>query len=169
VASISHPAGDDLTVVSLYGLWEHDDKYLYAEGSLHRAISDLTPPLQTREAVVLAGDLNIWSDWSQGADRWWAPRFDTVFTRLAAYGLDLVGPQGEGPLAGCKCGGGADCRHGGTYRHQRKAEWSNQLDFVFASAKLAPGATCRLLKDDEMWQHSDHGVVITNVPWPAAT
>src|SRR5207249_3620522 len=43
VARITPIGGPTITVVSLYGLWESDGKFLYSEGTLHRAISDLAP------------------------------------------------------------------------------------------------------------------------------
>ena len=97
-----------LTVVSLYGLWERmpDGGDIYAEATLHRVISDVTPVLQARDRhpIVLAGDLNLWHDYPE---RVWGERYRTVFGRLAAYDLEVVGPFREPavPAPGnCVCG-----------------------------------------------------------------
>src|SRR3954449_9533403 len=66
--------------VTLYGMWDSMGKGrdIYAEATLHRAISDLTPLLQrSRTDVLLAGDLNVYRNWQHGSpegDRLWAGR-----------------------------------------------------------------------------------------------
>ena len=164
VAEVASPSGKTITVISLYGIWDRDDRYLFAEATLHRAISDLTILLQEQQRthVVLAGDLNIFFEWDQAEyDAYWAARYETVFTRLAAYGLDPVGPFGNQPLAGCACGRGDDCRHVRTFAFQRKPENRlNQLDFVFATSPLQP-LSCNALEDDAAWRYSDHLPVVT--------
>lgn len=164
VAEVDTHSGQTITVISLYGIWDRDDRYLFSEATLHRAISDLTLLLQEkkRSHVVLAGDLNVFYQWDRATyDSYWAPRYDTVFTRLAAYGLNLVGPFGDQPLDGCECGRDLECRHVRTFAFQRKPENRlNQLDYAFATPSLRL-AECRVLDDAAAWHYSDHLPVIT--------
>ena len=164
VVEVGTRSGQTITVISLYGIWDRDDRYLFSEATLHRAISDLTLLLQEKDRthVVLAGDLNLFFEWDRAEyDSYWAPRYNTVFTRLAAYGLNLVGPFGDLPLEGCKCGRGDECRHVRTFAFQRKPENRlNQLDYVFATPSLRP-VECQALDDGAAWQYSDHLPVIT--------
>jgi endonuclease/exonuclease/phosphatase family metal-dependent hydrolase len=165
----------DLAVVSLYGIWDSmgDGRAIYAEATLHRAISDLTPLLQRpRTDVVLAGDLNIYRNWQHGspdADRLWADRYDTVFDRLAAYGLTYRGPlRGSATDGGtCRCGLRDDCRHVNTYR--TSAGNLFQLDYVFASSAVdvtrcdpADPPASRESRH-RAWQLSDHLAVLVDV------
>ena len=95
-----------LRLISLNGILDQDAEHLFSEATLHRAISDLTLLFQQRqrERILLAGDLNIFWQWDKSSiDGDWAPRFNTVFDRLGAYGMDLIGPHGERPMDGCPC------------------------------------------------------------------
>lgn len=151
--------------VSLYGLWDEMDqsREIYAEATLHRALSDLTPLMQKKSAqrMIIAGDLNVWHGFK---GKPWGARYKTVFDRLAAYELELVGPfRAEGAaLDGCPCGSGANCRHVQTYRHQRKAGGMPfQNDYVFARGLEVKG--CEALDDDASWSESDHCPVLVEV------
>jgi hypothetical protein len=145
-------------VVSLYGLWETmpDTKDIFAEATLHRALSDLALLVHTRdtERVVLAGDLNIWRDYGH---KKWVPRYQSVFDRLSAYGLDLIGPHRTdgAPLEGCPCKGGSKCLHVRTYRHQKRADSTPyQTDFAFARGVQV--RRCVALDEGRHWLQSDH-------------
>jgi hypothetical protein len=170
VVEIGSHSGPTLTAVSLYGIWDRDERYLFSEATLHRAISDLTIVLQekSRTHIVLAGDLNVFFDWDQATyDAHWAARYDTVFARLAAYGMNLVGPFGDGRLDGCECGRGDECRHVRTFAYQRKPENRlNQLDYVFATPSLRP-LGCHALDDEASWRYSDHLPVIATFGFDA--
>jgi endonuclease/exonuclease/phosphatase family metal-dependent hydrolase len=158
VADLTLPTGESITAISLYGIWDRDDRDLYAEATLHRAISDLTSVLQNRvnTPIVLAGDLNVYRDWhhaTRGSE--WASRYDTIFNRLAAYDLPLLGPLGEAPLPGCPCSR-AQCDHVRTYAHNMNPNnVPYQLDYVFASPALRL-VECVVLEDDHAWKYSDH-------------
>lgn len=161
-ATVSGPGMPDVLVISLYGLWDTmtDNGDIYAEASLHRAISDLTPLLQARrhQRVILAGDFNIYRNWST-ADRIWGPRYDTVFDRLAAYGLRYAGPQREAdkpPLAGCRCRLGESCTHVQTYRHQRKQTATPYQDDYFFASEAVTVEACHASDDAAAWTVSDH-------------
>ncbi len=135
VARVGWPGVDhDVVVVSLYGLW-HEPSGNGAEATLHRAVSDLTPLLLAEPRIVLAGDLNLF----RNTDNVGQTRFDTVFTRLAAYGLELHGPfrvPDGAAQEGCSCGQGERCDHVETYRHWHRNAKPYQDDYVFASESL---------------------------------
>ena len=145
--------------MSLYGIWDQDERFLFAEGTLHRALSDLTVLFQDRRRprILLAGDFNIYREWaasSVGGD--WSPRYDTVFNRLEAYGLHFAGPAASEPLQNCPCGRGSECRHVRTFAFQRKAtNRPYQLDFVFATAGVEV-VECAVISDESDWTYSDH-------------
>ncbi len=168
VSDVRLPDGAAVTFISLYGIWDKDERWLFSEPSLHRAISDLTIVLQARDRsnVVLAGDLNIYWQWERAATgATWAPRYNTVFDRLAAYGLTLAGPFGDSALDRCACGRGPDCRHVRTFAFNRNPDNKPyQLDFLFTSQALGP-APCRVL-DGSAWKHSDHLPVLAEVRLP---
>jgi hypothetical protein len=166
--AISHPGqwvavGIDepetrLWIVSLYGIWDRmpDSGDIFAEATLHRALSDLALLFQAKatDRLVLAGDLNIWRGYGQEK---WRRRYQTVFDRLEAYGLKLAGPHRtiEKPLEGCPCNAGNDCSHVRTYRHQhRKSSTPYQNDFVFARGVQV--GRCDALDEERYWKHSDH-------------
>lgn len=163
VADIATAGGDVVTVVSLYGIWDKipETGRLFADGSLHRAISDLTVVFERGRGqnVVVAGDLNVWHAY-EGTDE--TKRFAALFDRLDSLGLELLGPfrpDGTPQLAGCPCRS-VSCRHVNTYRHGRKADAvPYQNDYVFATAsmasRLAPGG-CFAADDAAVWEHSDH-------------
>lgn len=165
VANIALPNQQMLTCISLYGIWDTmaDSGEIYAYGSLHRALSDLTPLLQARGAnVVLAGDLNVWHGYG-GAP--WEERFAVVFDRLRSQGLRLAGPfrpHDASALADCPCRQPENCRHVATFRYQRNpANRPYQNDFVFASGHLS--AATAVVDEDEVWRHSDHVPVIAEI------
>ena len=167
VADIRLDGGRRVTVVSLYGIWDRmtDSGDLYAEATLHRAISDLTVVFQARDAanVLVAGDLNIYS-YSDGTPA--GERGLTVLSRLSAYGLEICGPfrlAAEPPLAGCPCAK-VDCRHVNTYRYQSRPESRpHQLDFFFASASLRERlVTCTADPDPNWAEHSDHRPILAS-------
>lgn len=169
VGDLETADGTAVTVISLYGIWDKipETGELFAEATLHRAISDLAVVFQARGAqnILLAGDLNVWRAYAGNGEPW-VPRFATVFDRPASFGLELLGPfrpEGAPLLEGCPCNT-ADCRHVNTFRYQRKATATPyQNDYVFASSGLArrliPG-DCYAVEDEDVWEHSDHRPVI---------
>ena len=130
------------------------------DASVHRIISDLSLLIgkQKGHRIVAAGDLTIWHGF--GGNDYWKRRNDTVFDRMDAIGLPLVGPQ---------------------HPHGRQADpwptWlpedslnvpthynigaspaaaTNQLDYVFASQSMADSVEVRALNGVEEWGPSDH-------------
>lgn len=143
--------------VSLYGV--HDDAG-YAITSVHRALSDLTPLMETplRHRVIVGGDLNCSSQLRPPYRAW----HRNVFDRFAALGLvDLTGLTAESrpPLAGCPCDD-EPCRHVQTFRRAGAAPY--QDDWLFASARLAKmveSVEVLSSEDSEAWKYSDHAPI----------
>jgi endonuclease/exonuclease/phosphatase family metal-dependent hydrolase len=149
---------DRVWVVSLYGIWETmpDNGDIFAEATLHRALSDLALLFQgrTTKRLVLAGDLNIWRGYGH---KKWEPRYRTVFDRLSAYGIELAGPHRTTglPLDGCPRKAEEACSHVRTYRHQHgKNSTPYQNDFVFTRGVQV--GQCDALDEERHWEHSDH-------------
>lgn len=136
VGDLDIEAGRRLTVISLYGIWDPmpGSRDRYVEASLHRAISDLSVVFQAPEAdlILVAGDFNLYNYPVGDADR-----SQTVWSRLAAYGLEICGPPGDQPrLARCPCPDSA-CRHVNTYLHgPNPTNRPYQLDYFLATPPL---------------------------------
>ena len=135
-----------VVVASVYALWDYGwlplgAKPRYAHTSLHRAISDLTPALDTAVhgmPVILGGDFNTSSSFRSPHRE----AFRTVHDRLSGLGLHNISlrPKDE-LLDGCPC---ADerCRHLQTY----EGLVPYQDDYLYVSENLVRGA--RLLGID---------------------
>jgi exonuclease III len=149
-------------VVSAYGLIDRG----YADTTVHRILSDLTPLLDERRArrMVIAGDLNVTTQWSakhrsflRGRHKECLSRDRELFARFAALGFhNLVVRDEEGPLPGCDCTEGAACRHVQTQRHERSAfPWQN--DYVFVTSDILEcEPTLELFDDEAAWELSGH-------------
>lgn len=166
-AIVTSPAIDPIVVVSMYGVWESPhpttgSRWIYADGSVHRLISDLSALVgqQAGHRIIVAGDLNILNGYGENHSRYWASRYATVFARMEALGLSFVGPQAlngrmadpwpdELPTASTNVP---------TYHTNRQepASATRQLDFVFASSGLADCVSVRALNEAEQWGPSDH-------------
>jgi hypothetical protein len=151
---IPNPSGRDLVMVSLYGLW--NDIANYAVPSLHRAISDLTALLHRGDAVVVAGDLDVWREHGE-----WRAGYATVFDRLTAERLHFVGPTGNSPAADCACGAPDHCTHVPTFRRGQQRRW--QTDFVFAARDVE--VSCAVDANDGSRDVSDHAAVAGRIQW----
>ena len=134
---------------------------MYADGSAHRILSDLSVLMyDPRHKVVVAGDWNILKGYGEHGDSYYRDRYRTVFDRAAALGLRFVGPQSphgrqadpwpeELPT---------DSLNLPTYHHSRQTPHtaSRQLDFVFASESIADAVTVSARNEPEQWGGSDH-------------
>jgi endonuclease/exonuclease/phosphatase family metal-dependent hydrolase len=129
-----------VVVASVYALWDYGwlqkgAKPRYAHTSLHRAISDLTPALDTANhhmPVILGGDFNTSSQFPSPHRE----AFRTVHDRLSGLGLHNIAVRPEDELLdGCPC---ADerCRHLQTY----EGLVPYQDDYLYVSENLARGA-----------------------------
>jgi exonuclease III len=167
-ASLQLPSGEDLIVVSVYGVWEVPDKstgsnWIYADASVHRLISDLSFFIgqQTRHRIIVAGDLNILYGYGEDGSPYWASRYQTVFDRLSALGLVFVGPQAPNgrlaePWPDYELP--RESKNVPTFFHSRQtpATATRQLDFVFASSGLRNRIQVTALNDPAHWGPSDH-------------
>ena len=125
-----------------------------------RAISDLSVVFQDPEAdlILVAGDFNLYNYPVGDADR-----SQTVWSRLAAYGLEICGPfrPGDEPrLARCPCPDRA-CRHVNTYLcGSDPKNRPYQLDFFLATPLLRERLIgCWADPDPDWMAHSDHRAI----------
>lgn len=162
-----------LTAVSVYAPWEkYPSGQIWADGSAHRILSDLSPLLWSgrKEPIIVAGDFNMLFGYGEHGNRGAARRYIEFFQRAESLGLTLVGPfapfgrqadpwPNELP---------AESRCVPTFHHSRQnpASASRQLDFVFASAAVAERVHVAALNDPEVWGPSDHCRLLIDVDLP---
>ena len=159
----------------MYAPWESPHAatgsgWIISDASAHRLVSDLSAFIgsERNHRILAAGDLNILHGHGEDGSAYWAARYETVFTRLAALGLSFVGPQApqgrqadpwpdELP---------PDSRNVSTYHSTRQtpATATRQLDFVFASESMANAVRVRALNEVEQWGPSDHCRLEIDVP-----
>jgi endonuclease/exonuclease/phosphatase family metal-dependent hydrolase len=159
------PTGEAVTVVSLYGLWERPCSrtgrpWIYADGSVHRLIPDLSGFVGHRRnhRIIAAGDLLY--GYGEHRDEYWAGRYATVFERFAAIGVPFVGLQAPAgrqaepwPAELPPQSRNVPTFHTNT---QCPATATRQLDFVFASEALAERITTAARNEVDSWGPSDH-------------
>ena len=159
-AVVTPPEGEPFTVVSFAAEYEspYRSSWNITDASLHRVISDLSLFIgsQRGHRVIAAGDLSVYHGYGEDSSGYWKGRYDTVFDRMAAIGMSLVGPQHPN-------GRQTDPwpewlpKHSGnvpTYRHSSGTE--HQLDFVFASESMADSVQVSALNNLNEWGPSDH-------------
>jgi endonuclease/exonuclease/phosphatase family metal-dependent hydrolase len=98
-ADIINDTGETITVVSIYGLPEKPRVpvagcTVYSDAHVHRLISDLSWFVTRRNnhKVIVAGDLNLTPRHGDAGRDYWSRRYATVFERMEALGLPLIGP-----------------------------------------------------------------------------
>lgn len=169
-AKVREKAGEELILISMYGLWEslHElttGNWIYADASVHRLISDLSVFIgrQQGHRILAAGDLNSLYGHGENGSPYWAERYATIFSRMDALGLEFIGPQAPNgrqaepwPLELPKIS-----KNVPTYHSTRKSPTlaSRQLDFVFASSEIAQQCRVSALNDPKEWGPSDHCVI----------
>lgn len=166
-AVVTAPGIEPFTVVSMYSIWSKPhtstgSSWIVSDASAHRLVSDLSALIgqQRGHRIVAAGDLNILHGHGEHGSKYWATRYETVFTRMEALGLPFVGPQAphgrqadpwpdELP---------ADSRNVPTYHTPMgsPATATRQLDYVFASRDMVDSMRVRALNDLDKWGPSDH-------------
>lgn len=173
VAVAEIQGAEPLVVVSAYGVIDRG----YADSTVHRILSDLTPLVDERRGrgIVIAGDLNITSQWSsrdrsylKGLHKECLARDLSVFQRFEALGFHNLVVRDEGPLPGCECEAGAACRHVQTQRHNSSVfPWQN--DYVFVTSDiLARSPTVEVFDRDEAWELSGHCPVVIEFDYATA-
>jgi len=156
------------TVASVYAAWERpvpwaQDGWIYADASAHRLVSDLAALVSSQRGhrILVSGDWNILQGYGEHGSPYWAGRYQTVFDRLEAIGLQFVGPkQPHGiPASPVPAELPPDSRNVPTYRtsEQDPATGQRQLDFVFASGDLVRQIQQVAARNGpDEWGSSDH-------------
>lgn len=166
-ASVTLPTGEDLIVISSYACWEKthpstNSHWIYADASVHRIISDISIFIgqQMGHRIIVAGDFNILHGYGEEGSPYWAERYESVFTRMAALGLAFAGPQAPGGRLAHPWPKElpASSENVPTYHssHQTPATAMRQLDFVFVSCSLAKRVRVAAVNEPEDWGPSDH-------------
>ncbi len=157
--------------VSMYGRWSGPHPSVktswnvgYADASVHRIISDLSAFIGHENSrthrILAAGDINIAFGHGFGVP-YWEARHRSVFERMAAIGLEFIGPQmPDGRQAKTLATGEPeDSQNVVTYhlRNRNPATASNnQLDYAFASHGFHESVEVRAMNAVEEWGASDH-------------
>ena len=165
-------SADPFIVVSMYGQWVGSHPNVdtswsigYADASLHRVISDLSAFIGKENPrthrILAAGDLNITYGYGSSGHAYWQGRYRSVFDRMAALGLEFMGPQApNGRQAEIRAvGEPADSKNVVTFYLPGKnpeTASNNQLDYVFASRGFHESITVRAMNAVEEWGASDH-------------
>ena len=162
--------------ISMYGRWlkphpSAEGGWKYADASAHRIISDLSAFIgredPTTHRILAAGDLNILYGYGEDGSAYWAARYETVFKRMEALGLQFIGPQ-------CPNGRQAipwpdelpgNSNNFPTYHPSRQtpAAATRQLDYAFASHGFHKGVSGRAMNEVHKWGPSDHCRLIIEV------
>ena len=113
--------------------------------------------------ILVAGDLNLYTYPVGNA---LVDRSLTVWSRLAAYGLEICGPfrpDDEPRLARCPCPDRA-CRHVNTYLNgSNPKNRPYQLDYFLATPSLRERLTgCWADPDPDWMTHSDHRAIFAS-------
>lgn len=157
-------------VASMYARWKKPHpcaknrfKVGYADGSAHRIISDLsafigdTDPASHR--ILAAGDLNTIHGADDGSG--FEVRDDTIWHRMDALGLELLGPQAPNgrqadPVPDFMPAETKNVVTFGTKAPKEPAKADRQLDYVFASRGFHENIRTRALNSVDCWGASDH-------------
>jgi endonuclease/exonuclease/phosphatase family metal-dependent hydrolase len=155
--TVEAPGIGRITCVSLYGLMDE-----LSDASVHRSLSDISPIFTDPDYkgfVLVGGDLNTSTQWERPELR---ARDQNLLERFEAYGLvDCLRKMSPGPLDGCTCVLGDDCRHSWTRFDPGHPQL--QVDYLFASGPLADRLeTCEALAPPEWLEYSDHGPIIAS-------
>ena len=155
-----------IIVISMYGLIDRG----YAETTVHRILSDLTPLIDRRNGkrIIIAGDLNITTQWSskhksflRGRHEECLKRDRNLFERFEILGFkNVVKNKDNKPLKDCECNDGINCRHVQTQRHSHsKFPWQN--DYIFLSEDLRKlDYQVHVIDQEEIWKLSNHCPII---------
>lgn len=160
--------GEELIVVSMYSFWANPISYtksnwIYADASAHSLISDLSALIgqQKTHKIIAAGDFNLLYGYGENGSQYWKRRYDTIFDRMSALGMQLVGPQA--PEGGIQASPRPNelpekSLNVPTYRTNKAKPKTatRQLDYVFASSSIASRLSVRAANSPEEWGPSDH-------------
>ena len=169
VTPIAQPEST-FTAVSMYARWMMPNPQTRSSWSVgmsdvsaHRILSDLSAFIghdnPARHRILAAGDLNIAYGTIAGrSNKSEVARADSVWKRIKALGLELVGPQYPN---------GRQASEPQSYLPEDTLNvptFKNlQLDYVFASRGFHQSVTASALNDEAAWGPSDHCRVIASV------
>ena len=156
--------------VSMYARWisPHPSRnrkgWIYADGSAHRIISDLSAFIGSTDPgthrILAAGDLNMIYRATDNNPLALPVRDRTVTDRMAALGMEFLGPQYPAGRRAHPTPQGLPCdtENVPTYHttSQSPATAQNQLDYAFASRGFHKSVSVRALNAVEEWGPSDH-------------
>ena len=158
-------------VVSMYARWvmphsSTDTKWGvgHSDGSAHRILSDLSSFIgsidPSTHRILAAGDLNMFYGATEDNRLALPARDGTVFDRLAALGLEFLGPQHPNGRQASPTPHGLEpnTKNVPTYHTVRKSPEiaENQLDYAFASRGFHEEVAVRAMNSPEQWGSSDH-------------
>lgn len=143
----------------------------YADGTAHRIISDLSAFIgdanPATHRILAAGDLNLIHGLESDNLQDLEERSASVFARIRALGLELVGPQFPAGRRAVPTPRNLrpDTRNVVTYRTVKEspATASQQLDYVFASRGFHERVRARALNEVNEWGPSDHCRLVIEV------
>jgi hypothetical protein len=111
------------TAVSVYSLWERTAYNIFADGSAHRILSDLSALMPSpNHRLLVAGDWNILFGYGEHGDSYWKDRYRTVFDRdspSSGHSIRTVGKQNRGPTS-CRSTVAVCRRFTTANRHRRR-------------------------------------------------
>ena len=169
-AIVTPPEGKPFTVISFAASYEYPYRSSgkITDASVHRAISDLSLFTGRQDhRIIAAGDLSVYHGYSdEDKNHYWEGRYNTVFARMAALKMPLVGPQDIDGKQGRQPDPWPDLmpkdsKNVATYRHSGGTE--RQLDFVFASESIKDSVRVRALNELDEWGPSDHCRIVIEV------
>ena len=159
------------TAVSVYSPWERPlerTRPIWADGSAHRLLSDLSPLIwRGGLPLIVSGDWNILRGYGEDGAPYNRDRYQTVFDRAEALGLRFIGPEyphgrqadpwpGELPKE-------STCVPTYYHRRQTPETATRQLDFVFGSRSFASSVHAKALNGPGEWGPSDHCPVLIDI------
>lgn len=170
-ARVIPPDAPPFIVVSMYARWirpHPSTKSKWSVGnsdvSAHRILSDLSAFIGSYDPsthrILAAGDLNMVYDGSDHDPSAPGARDRGVFGRMAALGLEFMGPQYPAGRLARQISGGSppDPRNVPTYHtvRQSPATAQLQLDYAFASRGFHRSVEVRAMNSVKEWGASDH-------------
>ena len=157
--------------VSMYARWMRPHPYAnskwsvgYQDGSAHRIISDISAFIGSVDPgthrILAAGDLNMVYGSTDDDPEALLARERTVTDRMAALGIEFLGPRYPSGRQACPTPQGLppDTLNVPTYytTSQSPATAQKQLDYAFASSSFHESVTVRALNSVDEWGPSDH-------------
>ncbi len=170
--------GEPFLAFSMYARWlvphpttKGKQISIYPDASAHRIISDLSAFIghvnPSTHRILAAGDLNTIYGATDDHPLAMPDRDRTIFDRMTALGLDMVGPRHPWGRRACPTPFGLpeDTKNVPTYHTTRQtpATAENQLDYVFASRGFHESVKVRALNEVDEWGPSDHCRILIDV------